>query len=416
MGILDHIKEILEKLKEITLLRYLLVFLQIIQFGLSITFIDKLNENEQDYYMQFEENQGDLLFGLAIIGSLLYSYRLTIVLFYHMLILIFSVFMLLPILCGCIFLSPCCAKIREPTKCLCKYAFQINLKFLFGTLDFLHLFTCCRDSIPDLFDYLQPIFDVLSLLLDFSIFVSVFVAGFVVNSRRKLNGNSTPVVIYFLQSIPLLPILIINFIHFNRNLRVSARVRDIFKPNKSMSKQAKAVYYEDAIGSRSCMFAQNCLKPDPEHRIRYHKQDHVFKLKEFNESGIGNIVIGFHQTSIENVKLIIENIMRPSKEGWLGSGIYFANNIKATFTKANNNGAIIVAQINLGRVEEVFNYLESKSAIKISDGYQTRYLHHKEKYNDEFIIRDYKQIKEYLVVVLKDEVKKYRTNNKISPI
>lgn len=101
--------------------------------------------------------------------------------------------------------------------------------------------------------------------------------------------------------------------------------------------------------------------------------------------------------------------MRESGSGLLGSGIYFATNIEATDLKARQKGAILVAEIDLGKVDELNLRPLTATANQIADGFNTKYLHHSRgPHYDEFIIRNADQIKQYVVVVSKDAVKLYR--------
>lgn len=281
---------------------------------------------------------------------------------------------------------------------------RITTKFLAGSLDIFHLLFCFQNCMPICLDHIQPCLDVLGLCLDVCLLLVTFSLGVFIATQRKSGGNVAPVVCFFLQCLPLAVILLVNVIRFRRNRKVSARVRDIFRVEDNVNVR---VFYEDIIGGKECPFGNDCENTYAEHRVKYHKDNEVFKLKEFKE--YHNIVVGFHQTSIENVKLIIKSTIRPSSEGWIGSGIYFATNFAATENKANNKGATLVAKIHLGKVEELQDRPATRSAIGIANGYNSRYLHHdKGPKFDEFIIRDASQIEEYVVVVSKSAVKEYR--------
>jgi hypothetical protein len=76
-----------------------------------------------------------------------------------------------------------------------------------------------------------------------------------------------------------------------------------------------------------------------------------------------------------NAQQISRDQIRTSSSGWLGQGIYFANNIDATSTKANNSGAVICAKIRVNNVEHL-NEIPTYGSDPISTGYDCRYLHH----------------------------------------
>jgi hypothetical protein len=242
------------------------------------------------------------------------------------------------------------------------------------------------------------------LCLDVCLLLITISIGVFIETKRISGGNIVPVVCFFSQCLPLAVMLVVNVIRYKRTRKVSARVRHIFRAEDNVNVR---VFYEDSIGARECPFDDDCENTEPEHRVKYHKREDVFKLEKFNR--YNNIVVGFHQTSIENVKQITNSTLRPSSEGWIGAGIYFATNFAATEKKANNKGATLVARISLGKVEELRVRPAKRSAIGISDGYDSRYLHHDNgPKSDEFIIRDANQIKEYVVVVSKSSVKEYR--------
>ncbi|CAE7424998.1 unnamed protein product [Symbiodinium necroappetens] len=68
-----------------------------------------------------------------------------------------------------------------------------------------------------------------------------------------------------------------------------------------------------------------------------------------------NMVTGFHQTSPNVCKLIVNSAFRPGSDGHCGGAIYFALSPQATKTKAIGNdsksGCMIEAKVDVGRVK-----------------------------------------------------------------
>ena len=373
-------------------------------FILAIVFISVLSSSEDDY--KFDDNEQ--IIGLLTFISFFNSFRteIVILLYIYFFIPFFFLYICADIFYGCLCVH-CCIKPQSYYKAkrtLKKNLCRNTTKFLGGSLDIFHMFFCFKNCMPKCVDSIQPCLDVLGLCLDVCLLLVTFSLAIFLATQRKSGGNAAPVVCFFLQCLPLAVILLVNVIRFRRNRNVSARVRDIFRVEDNVNVR---VFYEDSIGGKECPFDDDCENTEPKHRVKYHKREDVFKLEKFDENN--NIVVGFHQTSIENVKLIIKSTIRPSSEGWIGSGIYFATNFAATENKANNKGATLVARIHLGKVEELEVKPSRRSAIGISDGYNSRYLHHDNgPKSDEFIIRDASQIEEYVVVVSKSAVKEYR--------
>ena len=375
---------------------------------LSIVFMCVLIAFQKDY--KFGDNKKDqwLITGILIIFSYINSYRMTILVIVYL--LFFLPFVLLYFLVSEFVYYACCVCCWIDRKSFSKAKLRLKknllrntIKLLAGSLDLFHLFFCFQNGMPLCVDRIQPLMDFVGLLKDVGLIFLTISIGVFLETKRISGGNIAPVVCFFVQCLPLAVMLVVNAIRFKRTRKVSARVRDVFSEEDNVKVR---VFYEDLIGAKECPFDDDCDNTEPKHRVKYHKREDVFKLEMFDEND--NIVVGFHQTSLDNVKNIIKSTIRPSSEGWIGSGIYFATNFAATENKANNKGATLVAKIQLGKVEELRRKPTSRSANKIAEGCNSRYLHHDSPKYDEFIIRDATQIKEYVVVVTKNAVKEYR--------
>eukprot|EP00929_Paragymnodinium_shiwhaense_P119624 TRINITY_DN91524_c0_g1_i1.p1 TRINITY_DN91524_c0_g1~~TRINITY_DN91524_c0_g1_i1.p1 ORF type:complete len:357 (+),score=74.28 TRINITY_DN91524_c0_g1_i1:118-1188(+) len=70
--------------------------------------------------------------------------------------------------------------------------------------------------------------------------------------------------------------------------------------------------------------------------------------------GAGKIKIGYHQTSPEICRLILQSEFKRGHGGWCGDGIYFAMTPEATRTKAitenSHEGCMIEARVDIGRL------------------------------------------------------------------
>ena len=210
-----------------------------------------------------------------------------------------------------------------------------------GSLEFLDVFACFRSCHFRCIDYSQPCFDILGIIIDALLVVGVLALGCFLAVKFIKGGNVAPIVLIFLISLGLVAMLAINIIRFKRNIKVKATVRDIVQSYEmSMKDDVKRIVLDNLVGKSRCKDYPigRCSNTDPMHRVKCHERDEVFKLSSFSPEGKNNIVIGYHQTTIDAMKSIIQTEMKASSKGWLGKGIYFANNMEATFTKANSVG------------------------------------------------------------------------------
>ena len=65
------------------------------------------------------------------------------------------------------------------------------------------------------------------------------------------------------------------------------------------------------------------------------------------------VVVGFHQKSHAAAYSIAKTVLQPSKDGWIGPGTYFATSLNHTQFKANQFGAYICAQVDLGKTKRI---------------------------------------------------------------
>jgi hypothetical protein len=124
------------------------------------------------------------------------------------------------------------------------------------------------------------------------------------------------------------------------------------------------------------------------------------------------IVVGFHQTSHTAAYSIAKDNFRNSKDGWIGPGIYFATSLNHTEFKANQFGAYICAQVDLGKTRRITDPKTWSS----EERYDTIYYQHP-KGADEFCVHDVKQILSWIIVINQDpneHVLKRKHNERLS--
>ena len=152
------------------------------------------------------------------------------------------------------------------------------------------------------------------------------------------------------------------------------------------------------------------------HRRDYQPQPRYSDL--LNMSIGGTRYVGFHQTTAEAAVSIAHSEFRISQDHpstMLGHGVYFARSIAATENKANSKGAIICAEIEMGRVRYV-DIGQAHAGVYRGkndwwEEYDTTYVCHSDDTCDEFCVRDPSQILQWVIVVEKDndtKVEKYK--------
>lgn len=333
------------KFKEIGAINIIGLIFQLVIFAFTVTTVVYLRAYPESY--KFTENDAT---NLLVFLSLILSYRITLIILFYFFCFIFFVLLLfltcLPlILCIC-FECSCvesvydnCWENKENRNKFAKYIANVTYNFVKGKLEFVDVFVCLKKWIPDCIHYFQPCLDILGLILDFVFIPGSVAIAVVLNTQLIKGGNIVPIVLAYTTIAPLIAMFVINAIRLKRNIKVSALVRDIFQPDLgAMKDEVKNIVLDHMIASKECHLKAKCFNTDPYHRVTCHKPDEVFKLPQFDPYGRGNTVVGFHLTKIDFVKEIVRSEMKPSAKGWLGKGIYFANNLMATFYKSQNQG------------------------------------------------------------------------------
>lgn len=258
--------------------------------------------------------------------------------------------------------------------------------------------------------YYFYIFDTIHYFVYFSAVIIIGVLELV-----KLKSNIDLVIVYFFYNVIFSLNIAIEIYRIVQAQRVESDIRDIFASDINFSKKALKLISEEQLGSRECVNLTQCHLTDSQHRAFSHPKE-IFKIKfkdvAKNKRGI-NIVVGFHQTTIEAAKSILASNFLPSKTGMLGPGIYFANNYDITEHKRNQStegGAIFCAKIDMGKVLEIRDKMDDRDVHK---QYNSKYLHHQggEKF-DEYVVYSPDQIIEYTIIVEMLAIKNFRKNLK----
>lgn len=231
----------------------------------------------------------------------------------------------------------------------------------------------------------------------------------------SLNSNQNLLIIYVINSLLFLFNVMIEIYRIVQSHRVDETIRDIFSSDVKFSGKAVAMISEEQLDSMVCAQLSECLILDTQHRAFAHAKQ-LFKIQfqdvPYNKRGV-NLMIGFHQTTIEAAKSILLTGFRSSKSGMLGPGIYFANNYDVTEHKRNQStegGAIFCAKIDMGKVYEMN---DKNNEINYGRYFNSKYLHHAGGVvYDEFVVYNDSQILEYTLIVEMNAINNYRLQHK----
>ena len=165
------------------------------------------------------------------------------------------------------------------------------------------------------------------------------------------------------------------------------------------------------LGDKPCLDGQSCSNRTLEHIMIFHLSDHKPQPRFFDlpQTTPGKVrYIGFHQTSPTAAVSIAHSDFRISdtyKGTMLGHGVYFARSIDATQGKANNGGAYICAEIEMGRVrkvgKEAYNNVYRGKNDWWSE-YDATYFCHVDDERDEFCVKSPDQVLHWIMVVDED--------------
>jgi len=143
-----------------------------------------------------------------------------------------------------------------------------------------------------------------------------------------------------------------------------------------------------------CEEGENCSSRNLYHVIMYHSGNTRYPPEKTTDN---QIVVGFHQTSHSAAYSIAQTHFRNSKDGWIGPGTYFATSLNHTEFKANQFGAYICAEVDLGKTKRITNPKTWRS----EEHYDTIYYQHPSG-ADEFCVHNLKQIRSWIIVIDQD--------------
>lgn len=146
-----------------------------------------------------------------------------------------------------------------------------------------------------------------------------------------------------------------------------------------------------------CKKGKSCLSNNLYHAIICHSENRTYPSEKTNDN---EMVIGFHKTSHATAYSIARTDFQHSKDGWIGPGIYFTTSLNRAEFKANQFGAYICAQVDLGKTKRI----TAPDDGKAGKGYDTIYYEHSLG-ADEFCVRNICQIRSWIVVVDQDSDK-----------
>ena len=162
------------------------------------------------------------------------------------------------------------------------------------------------------------------------------------------------------------------------------------------------------LGDKPCLDGHSCSNRTLEHIMIFHLSDHKPQARFFDlpQTTPGKArYIGFHQTSPDAAVSIAHSDFRISdtyKGTMLGHGVYFARSIDGTQRKANNGGAYICAEIEMGRVKRVGEEAYQSVYRGKNDWwseYDTMYLCHTDDARDEFCVKSPDQVLHWIMIV-----------------
>ncbi|CAF1445932.1 unnamed protein product [Adineta ricciae] len=189
--------------------------------------------------------------------------------------------------------------------------------------------------------------------------------------------------------------------------------QEIILPNTTFSiKHKRYLPYSLLANQRTGQHGDTLCTNDPcnnrelEHIVIFHSSDYQpqprwSELKRSNPSS--DTYIGFHRTSAHAAAAIAHSDFHRSDKPpqMLGYGIYFARSINNTIGKARFHGAIIAAEIRMGKVKEVT--INELSTVRNTDTwhpeFDTVYYNHENDRRDEFCVYDETQILRWIMVV-----------------
>jgi hypothetical protein len=229
---------------------------------------------------------------------------------------------------------------------------------------------------------------------------AAFILACVCANRYGPTGLGYSIVAAF-SLVPGIFLLVGEYLHhhrlwFNYRPDSSEDKKPDYNPNHvrflpiSLTNDQQTNHWQDS----RCNQGQNCLSRNLYHVIMYHSANTSYPPDQTKDN---QIVVGFHQTSHKSAYSIAKTNLNESPSGWIGPGIYFATSLNHTEFKANQFGAYICAQVDLGRTKRITDPTSWSSGKE----YDTVYYQHPFG-ADEFCVHHAKQIRSWIIVIDQD--------------
>jgi hypothetical protein len=179
------------------------------------------------------------------------------------------------------------------------------------------------------------------------------------------------------------------------------------------------------LWNEPCELRQLCLDRTLEHILIFHFNTFTPTPRWSdipNRDELTTTYIGFHRTdALAAVNIAYEDFRRSTTiPQMLGFGIYFARSVFHTQFKARRDGAVICAEILMGRVLEIGN--NELGNVSNTDAwhqnFDTIYYHHPtEPLRDEFCIKSNDQILKWIMYIepqFDAKIQRYRLNTEFA--
>jgi hypothetical protein len=201
--------------------------------------------------------------------------------------------------------------------------------------------------------------------------------------------------------IPAIFLLVVEYLHYHRlwfhyRPDTTSSVKLEYHPDHmrfiplSITNDQQTSHWQDS----RCEKGTGCLSRDLYHVIMYHSGNTKYPPEQTEDN---QIVVGFHQTSHYAASKIAQEGFKPSEDGWIGWGTYFATSLNHTEFKANQFGAYICAKVDLGKTKRITDPKSWKSG----ENYDTVYYAHPNG-TDEFCVHNLQQIRSWIIVINQD--------------
>ena len=234
------------------------------------------------------------------------------------------------------------------------------------------------------------------ILFEIMRFIAFILACISVNRHRPI-GLGYAIVAGF-SLVPSFVLLVVEYLHYHRlwfHYRPNTSSEETPSYDNRHQRFIPMTMTNDQQTSHwqksRCTRGENCSSQSLYHAVMYHSGNTRYSPDRTNDN---QIVVGFHQTSHVAAYSIAKTSLKPSEDGWIGPGIYFATSLNHTQFKANQFGAYVCAQVDLGKTQRINNPKVWRSVAQCD----TVYYQHPSG-ADEFCVRNPQQIRSWIIVI-----------------